>query len=449
MAALGFSLLLLAFAAYLAFGRFEASAASILFCAAWGVMLLLYRLLGYNYEYLLWVIGFTAACIVAWVAGELGTAALYRREHVSERLAPKRFEFAFLPEFLLVTTAIGMIAPLDWAATTGLDLARIKDVGALLDAAQSAHILLSQQRVEQSPVNKICLMVALSGVIMAGIFIGTGRAGRRVPTWMLFAPTLPYLSMMLLTTIRSMMIVPVIMMFVSWVAGLALNNRDRSIFKGERLVRIGVGVIVIFAIIAYLQGVRAGDYTFSRVDETMSRLRLWFAGYEPALVAYMSRIWDGQLQWGSSSFRVFASLFGADDTALAYGAGQLDIGMNEKSNAMTALRFILEDWGLAGAVVFCAIWGAVTGLVGEITRTGKLWIAPLLALLIAVALFSPNSWFLNYGTRCFAPVLTIGYLMFFGKVLVNDAIASTAQGSEQSGRGVSRQRAEARRKLGL
>ena len=458
MVALVFSILLLAFATFLAFGRFQTSATTILFCAAWGTMLLLYRVFGFDYEYALWVILFTIACVSAWVIGALGASWLYRREHVAARTAERSIEIAFLPQFLVLTTLVGMIAPFDWAATTGIDLARIRDFGALLDAAQDAHIMLAQQRIEQSGVNKICLMIALSGVITAGLYIGAGRPGPRLPTALLFAPVTPYLSMMLLTTIRSMMIVPVIMMFASWVAGLTLLNRDRSIFRRDRVIRIGAGALVIFTIIAYLQGVRSGDYTFARLDQTFLRLRLWFAGYEPTLVAYMTRVWDQQMQWGASSFRVFASLLGADDTALAYGQGQLDIGGNDQSNAMTALRFILEDWGMLGAVLFCAIWGAVTGLVGEITRTGKLWLAPIFALLIAVAIFSPNSWFLNYGTRCFAPVLTMIYLALCGKVVLGDGRGSgsipqlnpqTAEESVDTAKSKSRQRAEARRKLGL
>jgi len=307
--------------------------------------------------------------------------------------------------------------------------------------------------VEQSWVNKICLMVTLAGVIAAGIYIGAGRPGRRVPSWLLFAPILPYLAMMLLTTVRSMMIVPVILMFASWIAGLALTGRDRSIFRRDRVLRIVAGVIVIFTIILYFQGVRKGDYTFSRIDESVAKLRLWFAGYEPALVEYMSTVWDHRPQYGGSSFRVLTSLVGANDTALVYGADQLDIGMGDKSNAMTALRFILEDWGMKGSVIFCGIWGAVTGFVGEATRTGKLWLAPLLALLIAVAIFSPNSWFLNYGTRCFAPVVTMIYLLFFGKIISSRPVASRSGQRASSEAGgtdkINPREREARRKLGL
>ena len=431
MVALAFSVFLLALAGVMAFGRYPFSAANVLFCMAWGAMLLLYRLFGFNYEYLLWVIAFTIACVSAWIAGEAGAGWLYRREHIMERRARRSFQIRYLTTFLFATTAIGMIAPVDWVATSGMHLSEITNIGGLLDAAQDAHIALSQQRVEQSMVNKLCLMVALAGVTMAGIHIGTGqigngqtgngRPGRKTPAWLLAAPVVPYLTMMLLTTVRSMMVVPAVMFFASWIAGLALSDNDRAIFDPKRLRRLALVGAVMAVVIVYLQGVRAGDYTFSRVGDTMVKMRLWTAGYEPALVSYMRQAWDHRLQYGASSFRVFTGLLGGDNAALAYGADQMDIGMNDKSNAMTALRFILEDWGMGGAVVFCLLWGALTGLAGEATRTGKLWLAPLYALLVAVALFSPNSWFLNYGTRCFAPVLAMLYLLAFGRVRVVDS----------------------------
>jgi oligosaccharide repeat unit polymerase len=421
MLALGFSILLLAFACWLAFGSRPANVATVLFCAAWGMMLFLYRVLGSDYEYLRWVIFYTIACILAWIAGDVAVGALYRREHIEARQQTRTYEFAFRREFLIATTAIGMIAPFAWAATTGIDLAQIRNVGALLDAASDAHQMLATQRVEQDIVNKICLMIALAGVIVGGIYMGVGRPGKRIGNWLLAAPVLPYLMMMLLTTIRSLMVIPILMMFGSWIAGLALRGRDRSIFEAGRLIKIGGVVCLMLVIVLYLQGVREGDYTFSRFDKTIVRMRLWAAGYEPALVAYVTRVWDHRMEWGGSSFRVVTSLFGADDTKIVYGTGALDIGMNETSNAMTALRFILDDWGIVGSVIFCAFWGGVTGLSSEACRAGKLWVSPLLGLLISVAIFSPNSWFLNYGTRVFAPFLVVAYLTACGKTIVGPA----------------------------
>lgn len=431
MPALALALLLLAVASYMMMSARRFHIAPIFWCGSWGLMLLLYWLLGSVYEYARWVLVLTGGCIAAWMAGHFLVARLEGRRKEPRPKSPRTFQFRRMRTLMAAATGIGMIAPINWLATTGFGVDQVTSLSAVNGIAQASYELLLEQRVEQDWINKLTLLVALAGIIVAGIYIGVGRPidhsippklspdgsvaqpPQPTPYWMLLAPFLPYVAMMALSTIRTLLIVPLLMLLCSWIAGLYLRGRERWIFRASMMLPLIGMVFATALVLVYMQAVRDGDPGLQRLGDTIAALRLWVAGYEPGLVAWLKRGWDGQYQWGASTFRVIAGIFGADDTKLVYGTGAVDIGNNESSNAMTALRFFIEDWGLVGAVIFCLLFGLLCGWLSEQMRRGKLLVAPVYALILATVIFAPNSWFLNYGSRVFSPVLAIGFMLFF------------------------------------
>lgn len=433
MLALILAIVLLAIALYMARSARRFHVAPILWCAAWGTMLLLYRLFGRVYDYDRGTVALTAGCIAAWLVGHAITARLVAPPPPERAVRPRPFQIRRLPILLGACTLIGLIAPVNWMATTGVGLERITETGDLAGAARASYELLLQQRVEQDWITKVTLAIALAGVITASIYIGLGRPidlsapprltwsqsssnapppPRPTPYWLLLAPFLPFLAMMALSTIRTLLIVPLLMAFCAWVAGLHMRRRERHIFRSGivlPLLAIAGGAIVI---LFYAQAVRDGDPLLTHAGDTFAALRLWVAGYEPALVSWLKRGWDGEYHWGTSTFRIITGIFGSD-YKLVYGTGAIEIGNNETSNAMTALRYFIEDWGRGGAVVFSALFGLLCGYLTTLMVRGRLLLTPFYALLLATAIFAPNSWFLNYGSRVLAPAMATLFLLFY------------------------------------
>lgn len=418
MIALASGLIFMAAAIYLAYSPRHYNIALIFWLFAWGAMLSLYKLLGWDYNYNRYVVIYTDICVLAWAASNFGAEWLYTREYINEdhlrdtklSVNPKHIFY-----FVAFCSAVGMIAPLAFIASSGIDVGQITNISGLFEVAESTHTMMAENRLEQDSVNKFTLMFALAGVIMVGIYAGLGNPGRKLPTWLKIAPIIPYFAMMMLTTVRTMMIVPMVFLLASWVSGLSATGREKSLFQRRLLGRVGLGVVLALMIIVAMQFVRASGSGGDPL-ETLDHLRLWFAGYEAALTTWITTVYDGSKAGGSATFRVIAGLLGAEDSKLAYGSGMVWVSSTVDGNAKTALASFIEDFGIYGAIIFCALFGAATGLIGAMLRNRHLALAPIMALLIGAAIWAPNSWFLGYGARLFAPLIPLAYIAIFWKV---------------------------------
>ena len=93
----------------------------------------------------------------------------------------------------------------------------------------------------------------------------------------------------------------------------------------------------------------------------------------------------------------------------------IDIGAGQVSNAPTALRYFVQDWGVVGSVIFVAFFGAFTGAIHEKVRKGNIYLSSVYALIVPTIIYMPNSWFLSYGTRIFCPIVVTAYYILFTK----------------------------------
>jgi oligosaccharide repeat unit polymerase len=385
--------------------------------------LLLYLVFGAGYVFSLNIYVYVFSAVVIWLLGHFLFEWIYRNFNKNQGLpAGKRYSYRFnhLDKFLIFCTCAGMLAPLSFIAHAGINVSQIVDVRSLLSTAQSTHALMSENQIETDFVSKICLMLALSGIMMAGLYLGLGRPGRPLPNYILYSPITPYFVMMMLTTMRSLMVLALLVLFASFIASLALRGRDRAIFKSTLFLKVVSGVIGLFVMIVLMQAVRAGDYKFERLGDSLEHLRLWFAGYLPAFTSWSLTVWDGSHKMGASTFRLFASALGLQVDQMQYGGGMVSVGNGQVGNATTCLSFFVSDFGMKGALIFVFAWGCLNGWVSEAARRGKVILAPALSLLLATAIWAPNSWFLGYGARILSPVVITLYLYFFASTTVVD-----------------------------
>lgn len=419
MIALALGLIFIAAAAFLAYAPRRTNIAVIFWLGAWGAMLVLYKLLGWDYNYDRYVVIYTGVCVTLWALANIGAEWLYTREFINEdhlRDTQLSVHPQHLYRFVLACTLVSMIAPFAFIASSGIDIGKITNISALFAVAESTHLLLAENQLEQDPINKLTLMFGLSSIIMVGFYSGMGSPGRKLPTWLKFAPIVPFFLMMMLTTVRTLMIAPMIYLLASWVCGLTAVQREKMLFNRQLMTRVGGGFLIALIIIIGMQSIRAGVSSPADLLETLDHLRLWFAGYEAALTTWMTTVYDGSIAGGATTFRVIAGLLGVENSKIAYGTGMVWVSSSVDGNAKTILETFITDFGVTGAVVFCAFYGALTGLLSAMLRNRHLAVAPVLALLISAAIWAPNSWFLGYGTRLLAPVVPTIYIIMFWKV---------------------------------
>lgn len=415
MVAWAFTILFLGYAAYLAWGRQGSHAGGVIWCAVWGLMLLLYRLVGTQYDYKAIIILWTCVFVMLFMVGFHASAFAigFRTKHTIEDSAPRYYDFKWLPAALIGTAVIGVGAPIKFAATAGISPSRILNVVGYFDVIQDTHAQLLQGSVEQDPITKVCLMIALAGTTLGGLYLGLGRPGRKASPWLCLAPLGPFVLMMLLTTVRGFVITPLVLLACAYISGMTVMGLEKRLFRPGPII-IGGGVLmVLVAMILIMQSIRMGDYQFRNMGDTVAHMRPWVAGYMPALSVWYYKFWDHRLLWGALSFKGIVSLFGVQGEGFSTTFDQMQIGMNQTSNAMTCLRIFINDFGLIGGVGAGLVFGLIAGSLSELSRKGSVIAAVFLSTILAAVVWAPNSWFLAYGIRLLSPFIAAAYVIAF------------------------------------
>lgn len=227
-------------------------------------------------------------------------------------------------------------------------------------------------------------------------------------------------------SVRSLILVPIIIGGFSFFAGCVVNGRS-YVLVSKKTILGGIFTVFSFAIwVLIVQSARMGDADLSRIGATLDHMRPWLSGYIPALSVWFDSLSNADLGWGGNFFRAILGPLG-----LAEGEGfdsrmmAVPIGNWQTSNAMTIFRVLISDFGAVGAVLFCF----VLGFFGEyfynkaMNRQGA-WTVILVAQYCYV-FFSINYWFFFYGSRVFGFVLAA---VVFGYIAHKSRIPNSASG---------------------
>ncbi|AYE85109.1 O-antigen polymerase [Sulfitobacter sp. D7] len=207
-------------------------------------------------------------------------------------------------------------------------------------------------------------------------------------------------------SVRSLLLVPIVVGFFSFYVGCILNGRTH-ILRRKRTIFGIIALVCGFGFwVIVVQSARMGDLGFERVGATLEHMRPWFAGYVPALSVWFEDFYQyTDLTWGTSFFRaIFGPLGLVSGEGFSDRIDAVGIGNWQTSNAMTIFRIFLQDFGPFGAAVFCIL----LGFLGELSyykarRTGGVWIVFLIVVYCSV-FFSINFWFFFYGARVFGMI---------------------------------------------
>jgi len=171
-----------------------------------------------------------------------------------------------------------------------------------------------------------------------------------------------------------------------------------------------VGIVTAFVFLIWVvvvQSARRGDFSFGQVGETLDYLRLWFAGYLPALSQWSS---GADLHGGGvPGMHLLAGVL--SNLGIGQGEGftekisQAEIGDGVTSNAMTVFRVLLVDFGYPGSLVACVVAGFISQQVYLRVLRGSAWAIVPLAAIYAAALYSFNYWLFARGSRIGGVVL--------------------------------------------
>lgn len=225
----------------------------------------------------------------------------------------------------------------------------------------------------------------------------------------------------LITTKRSEFLVAVTLFLGAYLAASYLRRGTvRRLMDAKLLFKFATaGFFVVLVVIGvHIIRITGGTANTEQISSALEHMRPWVAGYLPALSVWYEYGWDGVLTWGGSILRGPLSNLGlVSGAGLSDRAEALMIGNGQTSNAGTIFKIVVRDWGPYGALLFSLYLGAVAAWCSRMTERASLVGAAVFCVIFSIIFWSPNSWFLGYGSRIFAFALALAILpVFFRRV---------------------------------
>jgi oligosaccharide repeat unit polymerase len=279
----------------------------------------------------------------------------------------------------------------------------ILDLGAMLQTSQD--VAVARYAGATTPILAVALLsLNFVGAILAP-FASDAIANAPMKVYSFISPVLGAAVYAILTTARAGLLISVVLLFGSYAAVSALKGKrglpKRAMFS---LLISSTSILALFIWSMLLRYGDLGGRTWSLIG---GRLATYSVGSMPAFDQWyeQSEPHDA-LNLGLSTFSGF-SPFGEREQGSSRGYVEfVTIGDGLHTNVFSVLRSLIEDFGVAGALISIACFLLVAGALYERTiRHRTISMALLLALVTA-------------------PILFVGYLSIYS--FTNVAVAAVA-----------------------
>jgi len=260
-----------------------------------------------------------------------------------------------------IGTVTGFVATVAVQVANGYSIGAIVSAQALLDAA-AAFSVERYAGETSTPVLVPVLLAVTYAAAMVAPFAAQGLNRWRTLACYL-GPAAGATMYAVLTTARFGMLTVAFFLFAGWVAAQTRANGHTPRPGGRTLIVTAlafVALAVTFVSIAFL---RVGRFDPQIRGVIADKLRVYAAGYMPAFSQWFEQEAPTfPATWGASTFTGLIPSTGGGSVGFSTS---IPTGTGEDSNIFTAWRFLVEDFGVALALV------AIAGAGWVITRAWR------------------------------------------------------------------------------
>jgi hypothetical protein len=289
----------------------------------------------------------------------------------------------------------------------GMPLFSFRSFRAAFDAsAENAGAIFRGEAVYPLSA-KLCFVMLQVGFIFAGIQLALRRGASFYS--LLAGLLITVLIWTIITTQRSNLVVAISWLIGGAAAAVVASRREAAISRPSLVFKAALAAFIIAVTIIAVHAIRLKMTDVSQVRGLLDYVRPWFAGYLPAFSAWYSDKWNGQIDLGRS-------LFGADMGQLRWD-NMVDIGDGRTSNAVTSISIFIRSFGVLGSIGFVMALGFVSQRTYVSCRSRSAIGWATYTLVVATILWSPNMWFLSYGSRVAAAFVPAAIILLAKAVM--------------------------------
>ncbi|HEY5677181.1 MAG TPA: O-antigen polymerase, partial [Myxococcales bacterium] len=245
------------------------------------------------------------------------------------------------------------------------------------------------------------------GAIAGGaLWVASRRAADRAAALL---PLLVALAHSTLTTARAVLLFALSMWAASAFASLVVARRPIARIRPLTLLGGAMAAAALVAVSTGMQLARGGADDLTTPQEAFSHLGTWLFGHLPGFGAWLRDGFDpgAPLQMGRRTFGGAFHLLGLAERERGVFADFARLSSGRETNIYTALRGLIEDFGLAGSLLSAAIAGWASGVTYAQALRGRPGRQVALALAYCFILWTPIVSFFSYNTLLVAFALAV------------------------------------------
>jgi oligosaccharide repeat unit polymerase len=255
------------------------------------------------------------------------------------------------------------------------------------------------------------LSMSYIGCLNGGFLLGSSN---RMYHRVLALSILPLLiGFALVYTARATFLFGFLFFVSTFLLSLAQNSDiNKTLFKPRAVRWIGISVASVLSLFLITQIFRSGQLSFeaSRLVSICNHLRVWFSGnlsgfsfwYESSSVA-------GSQNTGNTIAGLLELIGSTSRKPGIYDTAFDASGEFEWTNIFTLFRYLMDDFGDFGTLIFLAMSGWVSTRLYQFIKVGNMVALGLLSGITATILFSFVTSVMAYNTVLFA---WMGYCLF-------------------------------------
>jgi oligosaccharide repeat unit polymerase len=250
----------------------------------------------------------------------------------------------------------------------------------------------------EPPISRLLTMALYVAALIGGVLapLHPQSSGLRRSRWILWL--VPLLATAIISTKRGGLLYGGVLFASGYMAGRAYVCAAAIPLK--KLAKIGLAVASLISLaFIVLQALRMGRLGFEELGLVVNHLRSYYNPHMAVLGTWLSGSETSvtHMHFGANTFAGVADMLGLSTREAGLYGIAVDFG-RAQSNIYTALRPLMEDFGLAGFVAFTFVLGVVGGLGWKLLRSGHLLGAPAATCYFCFVLWSPIASIYAYNT---------------------------------------------------
>ena len=276
-----------------------------------------------------------------------------------------------------------------------------------LEAIQSLSASVSEARYvdgfKPPLIYNICLSFNYAGALLGGML----RALKS--TKISYLPFVPILMSTIIMTTKAGILFSIFL----WLAGLLAMRIKIGKLEIEKktIIQLSLSSTLITSIFIISSLLRYSMESFSDLKFIYEKLTVYYVGF---LSGY-SQWFDGinlvyfEKGFGSYTFAGLFDMLGIQTRGQGIISNTVRVG-NFETNIYTVFRYIIQDFGLLGSLVFLFLIGLLSGCLYQLVIRGSYLAIPLLAIFYAQLLFSNTTTIIGYNTIVLAFLISMVYI---------------------------------------